>query len=90
MAEGKNPEKKLTLEETMRRIRPLFIMMMMFPLIGMVAAMVILYMIQPKNLLLMEGMIFLSMVFFVVTTYLVFKRMGHMGQTVKLAEQSSN
>jgi len=90
MAEGKNPEKKLTLEETMRRIRPLFIMMMMFPLIGMVAAMVILYMIQPKNLLLMEGMIFLSMVFFVVTTYLVFKRMGQMGQKAKPAEQVSN
>jgi len=90
MVEGKNPEKKLTLEETMRRIRPLFIMMMMFPLIGMVAAMVILYMIQPKNLLLMEGMIFLSMVFFVVTTYLVFKRMGQMGQKAKPAEQVSN
>jgi membrane protein YdbS with pleckstrin-like domain len=90
MVEGKNTEKKLTLEETMRRIRPLFIMMMMFPLIGMVAAMVILYMIQPKNLLLMEGMIFLSMVFFVVTTYLVFKRMGQMGQKAKPAEQVSN
>jgi uncharacterized protein YacL len=90
MAEGKNPEKKLTLEETMRRIRPLFIMMMMFPLIGMVVAMVIIYMIQPKNLLLMEGMIFLSMVFFVVTTYLVFKRMGQMGQKAKPAEQVSN
>jgi hypothetical protein len=76
MAEGKNLEKKMTLEETMRRMRPLFIMMMMFPFIGMVAAMVLIYKIQPKNLVLIEGMIFLSMVIFVATTYLFVKRMG--------------
>ena len=80
MAEGKNPEKKLTLEETMRRIRPLFIMMMLFPLIGMIAAMIILFMLQPKNLLLLEALILFSMAFFVVTTYLVYKRMGKMGK----------
>jgi fatty acid desaturase len=78
MAEGKSPDKKLTLEETMRRIRPLFILMMFFPLTGMIAAMIIIYMIQPKNLLLIEALILLSMIFFLVTTYLVFKRMGQL------------
>ena len=86
MAEGKNPEKKVTLEETMRRIRPLFILMMLFPLIGMIAAMIILYMLQPKNLILLEAMIFFSMAFFVVTIYLVYKRMGQMGQKSKTIE----
>ena len=78
MAERRSPEKKLTLEETMRRIRPLFILMMFFPLSGMIAAMIIIYMIQPKNLLLIEALILLSMIFFLVTTYLVFKRMGQL------------
>ena len=78
MAEGKSPDKKLTLEETMRRIRPLFILMMFFPLTGMMAAMIIIYMIQPRNLILIEALILLSMIFFLVTTYLVFKRMGQL------------
>jgi hypothetical protein len=78
MAEGKKPEKKkLSIDETMRRMRPLFIMMMMFPLIGMIAAMAIIYMIQPKNLLLLESLIFASMAFFVVTTYFFYKRMSN-------------
>jgi hypothetical protein len=78
LAEGKKPEKKkLSVDETMRRMRPLFIMMMMFPLIGMITAMIIIYMIQPKNLLLLESLIFFAMLFFVVTTYMFFKRMGN-------------
>jgi hypothetical protein len=76
MAEGKKPEKKkISVDEAMRRMRPLFIMMMMFPLIGMIAAMIIIYMLQPKNLLLIEALIFFSMTFFIVTTYLFLKRM---------------
>jgi membrane glycosyltransferase len=78
LAESNKPEKKkLSVDETMRRMRPLFIMMMMFPLIGMIAAMAIIYMIQPKNLLLLEILIFLSMAFFIVTTYFFYKRMGN-------------
>jgi hypothetical protein len=77
--EGKK-EKKLTLEETLRRIRPLFIMMMIFPLFGLIAAMVILYILQPKNLLFIEVMIFISMVLYIVTTYLAVKKMGQMGK----------
>ncbi len=88
MAEGKKEEKKISLEETMRRIRPLFIMMMLFPLIGMIAAMIIIYMIQPKNLILIEALILFSMIFFVVTTYLVYMRMGEMGKRVKASEQA--
>ena len=89
MSEGKKQEKKLTLEETMRRIRPFFIIMMMFPLIGMIAAMIILYMIQPKNLLLLEVLILFSMAFFVATTYLVYKKMGQMGQKTNPPDQAS-
>ena len=78
MAEGKKTEKKkLSIDEMMRRMRPLFIMMMMFPLIGMIAAMALIFMIQPKNLLLLESLIFASMAFFVVTTYFFYKRMGN-------------
>jgi positive regulator of sigma E activity len=78
MAEGKKAEKKkLSIDETMRRMRPLFIMMMMFPLIGMIAAMAIIYIIQPKNLLLLESLIFASMAFFVVASYFFYKRMGN-------------
>ncbi|MCX6648274.1 MAG: hypothetical protein NTV61_02645 [Candidatus Bathyarchaeota archaeon] len=89
MAEGKNPEKKkLTVDETMRRMRPFFVMLMMFPLIGMIAAMIIVYMIQPKNLLLIESLIFFSMAIFVVTTYLFIKRMGQFS-TKKPAELTS-
>ncbi|HIH88688.1 TPA: hypothetical protein HA344_05715 [Candidatus Bathyarchaeota archaeon] len=88
MAEGKKEEKKISLEETMRRIRPLFIMMMLFPLIGMIAAMIIIYIIQPKNLILIETLILFSMIFFVVTTYLVYMKMGEMGKRAKAAEQA--
>jgi len=80
LVEEKKPEKKLTLEEALRRTRPLFIMMMMFPLFGLIAAMVILYVLQPKNLLFIEVMIFISMVLYVVTTYLFAKKMGQMGK----------
>jgi positive regulator of sigma E activity len=76
MAEGKKPgKKKISVDEAMRRMRPLFLMMMMFPLIGMIAAMIIIYMLQPKNLLLIEALIFFSMTFFIVTTYLFLRRM---------------
>jgi hypothetical protein len=88
MVEGK--KEKLTLEEYLKRIRPLFIMMMMLPLTGMIAAMVLLYMMQPKNLLLIETLIFLSMVFFVVTVYLVYKKMGQIPLKPKPVETTSN
>ena len=75
MAESKKQKKKLSVDEAMRRMRPLFIMMMMFPLIGMIAAIIIIYMIEPKNFLLIEALILFSMAFFIVTTYLFVKRM---------------
>ena len=90
MTNGDKSEKKITLEESLRRIKPLFIMMMMFPLIGMIAAMVILYMIRPKNLLLMEVMIVLSMILYIVTTYLFINRMGRVGQEKKPLESQLN
>ncbi len=88
MAEVK--KEKLTIEEYLKRIRPLFIMMMMLPLTGMIAAMVLLYMMQPKNLLLIEALIFLSMVFFVVTVYLVYRRLGQLTPKPKPAENPAN
>jgi hypothetical protein len=88
MAEAK--KEKLTLEEYLKRIRPLFIMIMFLPLSGMVAAMVLLYMIQPKNLLLVEALVFLSMLFFVVSIYLLYKRMGQLTPKPKPAENPAN
>ncbi len=83
MAEGKKPAKKITIEEAFRRIRPLFIMMMMFPFFGLVAAMILLYILKVKNLLLMEGLVLFAMVIYVVTTYLVARKMGQLGQKAK-------
>jgi len=89
MTEGKK-KPEISLEEYLKRIRPLFIMMMFLPLSGMVAAMVILYMIQPKNLLLVEALIFLSMLFFVVSIYLMYKRMGNLKPKPKPVETPAN
>jgi len=88
MAKGEKP--KLSVDETMRRMRPLFIMMMLFPLIGMIAAMIIIYMIQPKNMLLIEALIMFSMVFFLVTTYLFVKRMANFTGKNKAEESVKN
>jgi len=86
MAEGKKPAEKITLEEAFRRIRPLFIMMMLFPFFGLVAAMALLFILKVKNLLLMEGLILLAMVIYVVTTYVVARKMGQLGQRAKPLE----
>jgi hypothetical protein len=80
MAEGKAQKKKVSVDEAMRRMRPIFLMMMLIPFMGMIAAMIIIYMIQPKNMLLIEAMIFVSMVIFIVTTYLFMKRMDNFTQ----------
>jgi hypothetical protein len=82
MPGDKQPE-KISIEEALRRIRPLFILMMMFPLFGLVAAMVILYMLRPKNLLLLEAMIMISMAIYVGTTYLFARRIGQLAKKTK-------
>ena len=83
MAEDKKPAKKITMEEAFRRVRPIFIMMMMFPLLGLIATMILLYVLKVKNLLLMEGLVLFSLIIYVVTTYLVVKKMGQIGQKAK-------
>ena len=85
MAEGKK-RKSVTIEEAFRRIRPLFIMMMLFPLFGLIAAMVILYILDVKNLLMMEGLVLFAMIIYVVTTYLAAVKMGQIGKRAKPAE----
>jgi uncharacterized membrane protein len=85
MTEGKSG-KKVTIEEAFRKIRPLFIILMMFPLFGLIAAMILLYILQVKNLLLLEGLIIFAMIIYVVTTYLVASKMGQMGEKSKVIE----
>jgi len=85
MAEGKK-RKSVSIEEAFRRIRPLFIMMMLFPLFGLIAAMVILYILDVKNLLMMEGLVLFAMIIYVVTTYLVAVKMGQIGKRARPAE----
>ncbi len=80
MAEGKETKKKISTDEAMRRMRPIFLLMMMIPFMGMIAAMVIIYMIKPKNMLLIEALIFFSMLIFIATTYLFVKRMANFSQ----------
>ena len=86
MAADKNPAKKIPLEEALRRIRPVFIMMMIFPLVGLVAAMIVLYVLKVKNLLFMEGLLLLAMAIYVSTTYLVARKMGQIGRRTKPLE----
>lgn len=85
MADGKK-RGKVIIEEAFRRIRPLFIMMMLFPLFGLIAAMVLLYVLDVKDLLLMEGLVLFAMIIYVVTTYLVARKMGQIGQKGKQVE----
>jgi len=89
MPEEKQSEKKISIEEALRRIRPLFIMMMMFPFFGLVVAMVILYLLRPKNLLLLEALILISMALYVGTTYIFAKRMGQLAKKTKRNETSA-
>jgi hypothetical protein len=86
MAEGKKPAKKIPIEEAFHRIRPVFIMMMMFPFFGLVATMILLYVLKVKNLLLMEGLVLFAMTIYVSTTYLVARKMGQLGQRAKPVE----
>lgn len=86
MAGDKKPEKKISIEEAFRRIRPVFIMMMLFPFFGLVATMVLLYVLRVKNLLQMEGLVLFAMFIYVSTTYLAARKMGQMGQKVKPSE----
>ena len=85
MPEGKKPM-KITIEEAFRRIRPLFIIMMMFPLFGLVATMILLYVLKVKNLLLIEGLVLFAMLIYVSTTYLVARKMSQIGQRAKPEE----
>jgi len=85
MADEKKRE-KVTIEEAFRRIRPAFIMMMLFPLFGLIAAMVLLYVLDVKNLLLMEGLVLFAMIIYIVTTYLAARKMGQLGQKARLLE----
>jgi positive regulator of sigma E activity len=86
MSEEKISGKKVTIEEAFRRIRPLFIMLMMFPLFGLIAVMILLYILQVKNLLLMEGLVVFAMIIYIVTTYLVARKMGQMGEKANSIE----
>ena len=86
MAEDKKQAKKISKEEAFRSIRPVFIMMMMFPFFGLVATMVLLYILKVKSLLQMEGLVLFALFIYVSTTYLVAKKMGQMGKKAKPAE----
>ena len=86
MAEDKKQAKKIPIEEAFRRIRPVFIMMMMFPFFGLVATMVLLYILKVKSLLQMEGLVLFALFIYVSTTYLVAKKMGQMGKKAMPAE----
>ena len=85
MADEKK-RKSVSIEEAFRRIRPLFIMVMLFPLFGLIAAMVLLYVLNVKDLLLMEGLVLFAMVIYVVTTYLVAIKMGQIGKRARPVE----
>jgi hypothetical protein len=86
MTEGKKAGKKVTIEEAFRRIIPLFIMLMMFPLFGLLAAMAVLYFLNVKNLVILEGLLILSMVIYLTTTILVVRRMAQMVQRARQVE----
>ena len=86
MVEENKQDKKITIEEAFHRIRPVFILMMLFPFFGLAATMVLLYVLKVKNLLQMEGLVLFAMFIYVSTTYLVARKMGQMGQKAKPEE----
>ena len=87
MAKEKKPAEKITIEEAFRRIRPAFIMMMMFPLFGLVAAMIVTYVMKVKNLLIIEGLLFIAMVIYVVTTWIVAKKMSKLARRAEAVKR---
>lgn len=63
-----------TFKETMRKYRTYLIAMLMFPFTGMVAALGIVAWRSPKNVIVVVAVIFFLMVQYIVTVFLIVKR----------------
>jgi hypothetical protein len=73
-----------TFKETMRKYRTYLIVLLMFPVTGMVVALGILAWRPPKNVVVVVAVIFFLMVQYVVTVFLIVKRID----SYLLTEQS--
>jgi hypothetical protein len=73
-----------TFKETMRKYRIYLIVLLMFPVTGMVVALGILAWRPPKNVVVVVAVIFFLMVQYVVTVFLIVKRID----SYLLTEQS--
>jgi len=74
--EEEQQESKPTLKEIFRRNRLLFQAIMLFPVIGMIAAIAILYMHPSTNLPLQIALMVFLLIQYVITVFLISRRMN--------------
>jgi len=77
---------KSTLEDVLARLGPFFIVIMSFPLMGMVAAIGVLIYVNPRNLPWLIGMVAFFMTQYVLTMYIMYRKMRSLGKTRKGSE----
>ena len=68
------PQNKPTLTEIMIKLKPFFLVVILFPLVGMVIAVVLIFQIKPNNMELIIGLIFFLILFYLGTIYYISKR----------------
>ena len=75
MTDEETEEHRPTFKEVFRRYKPLFYAVMLVPVIGMIVVIGILYMYPSRNLPLQVALIFFLLVQFVVSIYVIARRM---------------
>jgi uncharacterized membrane protein YkgB len=75
MVEEKRQEPKPTLKEIFRRNRLLFRAIMLFPVVGMIVAIGVLYMHPSRNLPIQVALMVFLLVQYVISVFLISRRM---------------
>ncbi len=78
--EAKVEPPKRSIEEVLSRLGPFFIVVMSFPLTGMVAAIGVLVYVNPPNLPWLAGLIVFFMAQYILTMVLMYRKMKAMGK----------
>ena len=68
------PQNKPTLTEIMIKLKPFFLIVMLFPLVGMIIATVLIFQLKPNNMELIIGLIIFLMLVYLGTIYYISKR----------------
>ncbi|MBN1682941.1 hypothetical protein JW865_05255 [Candidatus Bathyarchaeota archaeon] len=67
-------QNKPTLTEIMIKLKPFFLIVMLFPLVGMIIAAILIFQIKPNNMELIIGLIIFLMMVYLGTIYYISKR----------------